>query len=299
MVHPCNSLKNQISSSISRVISDHAPAAFPESCPFLPYFGHDGWQKHTRRLAKTDTTETRSCQGEESMADSCGFAEREGVFTGLFSYIWQDDNLIERNMRTINILVAGLGLLMAVSCGQPKTEDNQMNETIQTIMARRSIRQYKDVAVGRDTLNTIMECGINAPNGQNKQSWDVRIVDNPALLAEMSEAMGQAHGEFAKGCFRGAPVMVFIARDLGYDFSSYDCGLMAENIMLSAWSLGVGSIALGSPVRFLTDNDLCKPYVDRLGFSEGYELCLCVGLGYADESPEAKPRNMGKVKFVE
>ena len=217
------------------------------------------------------------------------------------SYIWQDDDLIERNMRTISILVAGLGLLLAASCSQPKTEDNQMNETIQTIMARRSIRQYKDVTVGRDTLNKIMECGINAPNGQNKQSWEVRIVDNPTLLAEMSEAMGEAHGgnEFAKGCFRGAPVMVFIARDLGYDFSPYDCGLLAENIMLSAWSLGVGSIALGSPVRMLTDNDLCKPYVDRLGFSEGYELCLCVGLGYADESPEAKSRDMDKVKFVE
>ena len=76
-------------------------------------------------------------------------------------------------------------------------------------------------------------------------------------------------------------------------------GLMAQNIMLSAWSLGVGSVCLGSPVRFLNDNDICKPYVDRLAFSEGYELCLCVGLGYADESPEAKPRNASKVKYVE
>ena len=122
-------------------------------------------------------------------------------------------------------------------------------------------------------------------------------------MAEMSEAMAAGHpdmpAEFAKGCFRGAPVMVFIARDLSYDFSAYDCGLMAENIMLSAWSMGVGSICLGSPVRFLTDNDVCKPYVEKLGFSEGYELCLCVGLGYADETPDAKPRDMGKVKFVE
>ena len=221
------------------------------------------------------------------------------LFVHRISYIWQSDNKKNETMRTISILVAGLGLLLAVSCSQPDKKENEMNETIQTIMARRSIRQYKDVTVGRDTLTKIMECGINAPNGQNKQSWEVRVVDNPALMAEMSEAMGAAHGEFAKGCFRGAPVMVFIARDLSYDFSPYDCGLLAQNIMLSAWSLGVGSVALGSPVRFLTDNDLCKPYVDRLGFSEGYELCLCVGLGYAAESPEAKPRDMGKVAFVE
>ena len=199
-------------------------------------------------------------------------------------------------------------MILATSCCQQdkkccQSNEEKTNETLETIMSRRSIRKYKDQVVSRDTLNQIMECGVYAPNGQNKQSWEVRIVDNPALLNEMAEAMAAAHpdvpAEFAKGCFRGAPVMVFIARDLSYDFSAYDCGLMAENMVLSAWSMGVGSICLGSPVRFLTDNEACKPYVERLGFSDGYELCLCVGLGYADETPEAKPRDMGKVKFVD
>ena len=204
-------------------------------------------------------------------------------------------------MKNINLLLAGLCIFLAASCNQPVKESEMKNEVIENIMSRRSIRKYTADPVSRETLMKIMECGINAPNGQNKQSWEVRIVDNPELLAEMSEAMGAAHGgnEFAKECFRGAPVMVFIARDPSYDFSPYDCGLLAENIMLSAWSLGVGSVCLGSPVRMLTDNDLCKPYVDRLGFSEGYEFCLCVGLGYPDETPEAKPRDMGKVAFVE
>lgn len=175
------------------------------------------------------------------------------------------------------------------------------NQVVETIMARRSIRKYKDQLVPREVMTQILDCGINAPNGQNKQSWEIRVVDNPELLAEMSKAMGEAHPQIhmAKDCFRGAPVMVFIARDLSYDFSAYDCGLMAENMMLSAWSMGVGSICLGSPVRFLTDNDLCKPLVDKLGFSEGYELSLCVGFGYADEAPDAKPRDKQKYRFVE
>ena len=175
------------------------------------------------------------------------------------------------------------------------------NQVVETIMARRSIRKYKDQVVPREVMTQILDCGINAPNGQNKQSWEIRVVDNPELLAEMSKAMGEAHPQIpmAKDCFRGAPVMVFIARDLSYDFSAYDCGLMAENMMLSAWSMGVGSICLGSPVRFLTDNDLCKPLVDKLGFSEGYELSLCVGFGYADEAPDAKPRDKQKYRFVE
>lgn len=198
-------------------------------------------------------------------------------------------------------MLAGLCLLMAISCNQPTNENKEMNEVIENIMARRSIRAYKEMPVGRDTLMKIMECAINAPSGQNKQSWEVRIVDDQALLNQMAEAMGQSHpgNDFAKVCFRGAPVMVFIARDLSYDFSAYDCGLMAQNMMLSACSLGVGSVCLGSPVRFLTDNELCKPLVERLGFSEGYEFCLCVGLGYATEKPEAKPRDMSKVKFID
>ena len=202
-------------------------------------------------------------------------------------------------MRAISILIAGLGLFLATSCSQPAQTDT--NKVVENIMARRSIRKYKPEPVSMEVLTQIMECGINAPNGQNKQSWEVRIVDNPQLLDEMSQAMADSHqgSEFAKGCFRGAPVMIFIARDLSYDFSAYDCGLMAQNIMLSAWSMGVGSICLGSPVRFLTDNDLCKPYVKKLNFSDGYELALCVGLGYADENPQAKPRDMGKVAFID
>ena len=202
-------------------------------------------------------------------------------------------------MKLINILIAGLSIFLASSCSQPAQEDT--NEVVETIMARRSIRKYKAEPVSREILTQIMECGVNAPNGQNKQSWEVRIVDNPQLLEEMSLAMAESHQgiDFAKGCFRGAPVMVFIARDLSYDFSAYDCGLMAQNIMLSAWSMGVGSSCLGSPVRFLTDNELCRPYIERLNFSEGYELALCIGLGYADESPQAKTRDMRKVAFIE
>ena len=199
-------------------------------------------------------------------------------------------------------------MIASISCCQQgdqccQTNEEITNATIETIMARRSIRKYKDLPVSRDTLNVIMECGINAPNAINKQSWEVRVVDNAELLEEMKEAMAAGHpdmpAEAAKGCFRGAPVMVFIARDSAFPFSAFDCGLMAENMMLSAWSMGVGSVCLASPVRFLTDNEACKPYIEKLGFSEGYELCLCIGLGYADQQPEAKPRDMGKVKFLD
>ena len=123
-------------------------------------------------------------------------------------------------MKTINFFITLICIVMTTACAQTpqQPQAGESNEVIETIMARRSIRKYKDATISRDTLNVIMECGINAPNGQNKQSWEIRVVDNPALLNEMSEAMAAAHpdipAEFAKGCFRGAPVMVFIARPL-------------------------------------------------------------------------------------
>ena len=195
-------------------------------------------------------------------------------------------------------------LATALSCSQPQQVSNEEGNTvIENIMTRRSIRKFKNIPVSRDTMMIILECGINAPNGQNRQSWEIRVVDEPALMNAMKDVMADSHpdlsSDMVKACFRDAPVMVFIARDKSYDFSAYDCGLLAENMVLSAWSLGVGAICLGSPVRFLTDNESCRQYLERLDFSEGYELSLCVGFGYPDEQPQAKPRDKSKIRFID
>ena len=190
-----------------------------------------------------------------------------------------------------------------MSCAPSTPKENTENAVIEAIMARRSIRQYHAVPVGRDTLMQIMTCGINAANGQNKQSWEVRVVDNPTTLAQIQDLMAVGNTalnpDMVKGCMRGAPVMVFIARDLNYDFSAYDCGLLAGNIMLAAQSMGVGSICLGSPVRFINEAENSAEILNILGYSENYELCLCIGLGYAAETPAAKPRDINKVKFLD
>lgn len=81
--------------------------------------------------------------------------------------------------------------------------------------------------------------------------------------------------------------------------SQVDCGLLGENIILSAWSKGIGSCCLGSSARWIKDSPSAKPYLDKIGFSEGYELLYCIALGYPDETPEAKPRTMDKIKYME
>lgn len=205
-------------------------------------------------------------------------------------------------MKTLHIILAGLCLTLAAACAQQQNNDRteEGNAVIENIMSRRSIRAYKPCTVARDTMQTILECGINAPSGMNRQSWEVRVVDNPETMAEIIRLMAACNPDVdpgaIKGCFRGAPVMVFIANDPAYDFSVIDCGLLSENIMLSGWSLGVGSVCLGSPVRFLRN---APEALAKLGFSEGYTPVICIGMGYPAESPEAKPRDFGKVRFVD
>lgn len=202
------------------------------------------------------------------------------------------------------IYLLPLMAMMLIGCTPTSTTDNsESNAVVDAIMARRSIRQYHTIPVARDTMMQIMTCGINAANGQNKQSWEVRIVDTPSKMQEIQDLMVAGNpglqAEMVRGCMRGAPVMTFIARDTNYDFSAYDCGLLAGNMMLAAQSMGVGSICLGSPVRFINDAANSVDILALLGFSEGYELSLCVGFGYANESPAAKPRDINKVQFVD
>lgn len=167
----------------------------------------------------------------------------------------------------------------------PEVVDNP-DAVYNTIMARRSIRKYLDKEVPADVLSKIIECGINAPNGMNQQCYEVKVVNEAASAAYLAENLN--------GLYK-APVYMFIAAQDNYDMSRIDCGLLAENICLSAWSYGIGSINLGMPVRALME----KPEIlAKLGFSEHYDLCLVLALGYADEAPEAKPRKAEKVQFV-
>ena len=178
------------------------------------------------------------------------------------------------------------------------------NTVIETIMSRRSIRQYKPQAVNRDTMQIILDCGINAPNGQNKQSWEVRVVDNPDFINGITEIYKKENPKAAedpkfKNMFRNASTVVFIANDPSYDLSQIDCGLLGENMILSAWSMGIGSCCLGGPTRFMTSTPAAAEYLKKLDIPEGYQLLYCIAFGYPDETPTAKPRNAAKVKFID
>ena len=186
-------------------------------------------------------------------------------------------------MKSLKLMLLGAGLLMLSGCGpqvqreseSTATEKSDSEAVIETIMSRRSIRKYKPEAVNRDTMKVILDCGINAPNPKAAEDPDF------------------------KNMFRNAPTVVFIGNDTSYDCSQIDCGLLGENMVLAAWSMGIGSCCLASPTRFMADTPEAAEYLKRLELPEGYKLLYCIAFGYPDEAPAAKPRDAAKVKYID
>ena len=96
----------------------------------------------------------------------------------------------------------GLGLTLLGSCtssgGKTETvmsdsvDAEQGNAVVEAIMSRRSIRKYTDQPVEREKLETIVNCGINAPSGMNRQPWQVRVVDNADYINGITEVFKKA-----------------------------------------------------------------------------------------------------------
>lgn len=207
------------------------------------------------------------------------------------------------------LLLAGIATLCSCTPSPKNAEAEKAvsgaeNQVVETIMARRSIRKYKQQPVEKDKLQQILECGINAPNGMGRQSWEIRVVDTPELLAEIDSlniklAVGRGmDASKVRPAAYGAPVLVFIANDTAYDLSQVDCGLLGGNMILTAQSMGLGSCCLGGIVRTLKSPE-AEGLLKRLELPENYNLLYAIAFGYPDESPAAKPRKADKIRFVD
>ena len=195
--------------------------------------------------------------------------------------------------------------LIALRIAVPKPEKNPT--IIEAIHARRSIRNYKECAIEREKLMEIARAGIAAPNAMNRQAWAVRIVDSKEWIDGCTEAFvatikGTPFGEHLltdsfKNMFRNAPAVIIVAAE-PTRFAGVDCGILVQNMMLAAYELGLGTCCLGSPVDFM-HSKVAAEYLSSLNLPEGYQIQYALAVGYADEAPEAKPRDESKISFVE
>lgn len=196
-----------------------------------------------------------------------------------------------------------LCLIAALSVCSLAAQSEFENEVINNIMARRSVRKYLDKPVEHSKLEAIVKAGINAPSAMNRQNWAVRVIEDYKLIADVSEAYKQENPQMVerdpnfKNMFRNAPNLICVCAPTDGNFN-LDAGLLGENMMLAAQSLGLGTCIQTGPVRFLLTNEKAKPFLQALDIPEGYKLLYVIAVGYPDEKPDAKPRDASKVKFI-
>lgn len=200
-------------------------------------------------------------------------------------------------------------LVMGGCCDSHKKECamNKQNVVVETLLTRRSVRAYTPEIVPKEIMDEIVKCGIYAPSGLNRQPWEIRIVNNQEMLDEITklylediapdDPRNPAADPNFRNMFRNAPTVAFIAIQESF-CSQADCGLLAGNMVNTAWAYGIGSCIQMGPVVFLK-TEKAADFIAKLGFSEGYEIYMAIGFGYPDETPAVKPRDTSKVKYID
>jgi nitroreductase len=108
------------------------------------------------------------------------------------------------------------------------------------IRTKRMVRQFRDEPLGPDQLERIVDAGRHAASSKNQQRWDFIAVQDRSRLKALS-----AVGPYAGHVAGAAAAIALIAPDPTRPGAStslvWDLGLAAENMLLAAWELGIGS----------------------------------------------------------
>ena len=173
-----------------------------------------------------------------------------------------------------------------------------MNETLKTLLERRSVRGYKDDLVPAEVLDQILEAGEYAPSGMGKQGTLMVVTQNPELVKKLS-AMNAAVMGTTSDPFYGAPVVLVVLADKNRPTHIYDGSLVMGNLMNAAASLGIGSCWIHRAKEVFASEE-GKALLKKWGVEGDYEgIGHCV-LGYpAGDVPKAKPRKENYVYHVD
>ncbi|SCJ11809.1 NADPH-flavin oxidoreductase [uncultured Clostridium sp.] len=194
-----------------------------------------------------------------------------------------------------------------------------MNAVVENIMSRRSVRRFKPQQLSPEHLRQILEAGLWAPSAGGRQSAIMLVCQD----AEANEGMGRINRKIFGGAlksgahivnekqisiaeddsllsaFYGAPTVITIFAPEGHRWGINDCTVMAQNLMLAAWSLGVGSVHVTrAEDTFATEQG--QALMKRAGIGPEYVARCSICLGYPDgEIGEGKPRRSDRSFVVE
>ena len=123
-----------------------------------------------------------------------------------------------------------------------------MNETLKTLMERRSCRSYKSDPVPAEILDQILEAGTFAATGMGKQSPIMIAVTDQKVRDRLSRMNADVMGA-NNDPFYGAPTVIVVLADQAVPTYLYDGSLVMGNLMNAAHSLGIASSPFVSIIR--------------------------------------------------
>lgn len=196
-----------------------------------------------------------------------------------------------------------------------------MNEMIQKILSRRSIRRYSERRVPRDELEQILQAGLYAPNAGSGQRTLIVVCQN----REINEALGHLSCQLMfkdrpretihrfvsaeqpsilddpsiETSFYHAPTVLTLFAQQGYGYMHEDVAMIAENIQLAAHFLGIASCFVGR-TQAVFETEYGRETQRQWGVSSDYVALGSVLLGYnAAEAPHAKARKSGRILWAQ
>ena len=160
-----------------------------------------------------------------------------------------------------------------------------MNETLQTIKARRSVRAYTEQQVSAEDLNLILEAATYAPNGMHLETWHFTAIQNKDL-----HTRERGHSQ-TYCCYYHAPTLVIVSNEPDKWWAGMDCACALENIFLAAKSLGIGSCWINQLGQTCEDPDV-RAFLTKLGVPESHKVYGCAALGYAPADAPVKEKKV-------
>lgn len=168
------------------------------------------------------------------------------------------------------------------------------NSILEAIKSRRAVRSFEDNPVPESAIQTMLEAATYAPTAINLQPWKFTLITDksemkqlsdlakPALLRMLPDVGDESIAGLKKrltnpqyNVFYNAPLVIIVAGAKS-PFAVNDCSMAAQNMMLAAYSLGLGSCWIGSAVAVANDPKVKA----ELGVPEDHEVYAAVIFGY-------------------
>ena len=161
-----------------------------------------------------------------------------------------------------------------------------MNDAYKSILDRRSVRSYKTQQLAPETLDAIIKAGLHAPSAMNRQPTKLLVIQDKAVIAELSKLNAGVMGRDIDP-FYAAPTVVVVLADKTVPTYIEDGSLVMGNLMNAAAALGVASCWINR-AREVFDTEYGRKLLQANGISDNYVgIANCI-LGYRDgELPKA------------